>query len=218
MPELRRSTLLFSQDQIAESLYLVESGLVKLTRTSPAGGRIILAIRGAGDLLGEETLGGDSEQYTSEAEVISGATVYRIPKADLHRLVTKHPELANALLSYLIANRNGLAEKVEMLCLHDVEYRVLHYVGKLCSVVSKGVDGAGYQIPITQLELADLIGATRETTSTVLNQLERRGLLHLSRRMLTIDSLEGIKGALQQVHEAPAPPREESALLGSAPA
>jgi CRP/FNR family transcriptional regulator len=57
------------------------------------------------------------------------------------------------------------------------------------------VDGEGYQIPITQLELADLIGATRETTSTTLNQLERRGLLKLSRRMLTIPSESSLREA-----------------------
>lgn len=200
MPDLRRSTILFSQGQVAESLYMVESGLVKLTRTSSTGGRIILGIRGGGELLGEECLSAGNEPYSGEAEVISGATVYRVPKSALHRHVEKSPELAAALLSYLIGSRNGFAEKVEMLCLHDVEYRVLHYVSKLCKVVSKGAEVSGYQIPITQLELADLIGATRETTSTVLNQLERRGLVHLSRRMLTINSLDAVEGALKQAN------------------
>ena len=48
---------------------------------------------------------------------------------------------------------------------------------------------------MTQLELADLIGATRETTSTTLNQLERRGLLKLSRRLLTVPSAEELRSA-----------------------
>jgi len=56
-------------------------------------------------------------------------------------------------------------------------------------------NGDGYQIPITQLELADLIGATRETTSTTLNQLERRGLLKLSRRLLTVPSPRELRNA-----------------------
>jgi CRP/FNR family transcriptional regulator len=57
-------------------------------------------------------------------------------------------------------------------------------------------DGDGsYQLPITQLELADLIGATRETTSTTLNQLERRGLVKLSRRLLTIPSPPTLRNA-----------------------
>ncbi len=76
-----------------------------------------------------------------------------------------------------------------------MEYRILHYLGELSRLVKPLVDGEGHQIPITQLELADLIGATRETTSTTLNQLERRGLVKLSRRMLTVPSPSALQGA-----------------------
>ena len=77
---------------------------------------------------------------------------------------------------------------MELLCLHDVEYRILHYLAELSKLVKPLENGEGYPLPITQLELADLIGATREPTSTTLNQLERRWLLKLSRRLLTISS------------------------------
>ena len=203
LPELKRSTVLFKQGQPADSLYFLESGLVKLTRKNTAEGRIILMIRGRGELLGEESLGRENELLTSEAEVISAASAYRIPKLALYRLVSTQPELCSEMLAYLVDNRNTLAEKVELLCLHDVEYRILHYVGKLCTIASDPAPGADYQIPVTQLELADLIGATRETTSTVLNQLERRGLLKLSRRMISIGSLEALRHGLNRVTEIP---------------
>ena len=95
---------------------------------------------------------------------------------------------ANLLIDFLLKRRQTLAEKVELLCLHDVEYRILFYLAELSSLVRPATDATGYQVPITQSELADLIGATRETTSTTLNQLEKRGLLKLSRRLLTIPS------------------------------
>lgn len=200
-PELRRSTVLFSQGDHAQTVYFIESGLIKLTRTNKAGGRIIIAIRGAGDLVGEEALGEEATTFSSEAEVISTASLHQLPQLLLQKLVTENTDLVVPLMQYLIKTRNESVEKVELLCLHDVEYRVLFYLARLCTVVSKGIDGIGYQIPITQLELADLIGATRETTSTVLNQLERRGLVHLSRRMLTVPSTSSIEGALDNIHE-----------------
>ena len=89
-----------------------------------------------------------------------------------------------------------------MLCLHDVEYRILHYLAELSSLMKPVENGEGYQVPITQLELADLIGATRETTSTTLNQLERRGLLKLSRRMLTIPSPDTLRSAAVAKHSS----------------
>jgi CRP/FNR family transcriptional regulator len=109
--------------------------------------------------------------------------------------MTTNPEVGGALVSYVLERKLGFAYKVELLCLHDVEYRILYYLAELSELVKPLDDGSGYQLPITQLELADLIGATRETTSTTLNQLERRGLLKLSRRLLTIASPVRLRSA-----------------------
>ena len=185
---LRRAAPLFSQGQVADTAYFIEDGLVKLTRTSAAGGRIIVSICGPGHLLGEEVLSENGRTYHTEAEVLSPATLYRIPREALKRMIASNSELALAVISHLLEHKLDLAEKVELLCLHDVEYRILHYLAELSKLVKPLDNGEGYPLPITQLELADLIGATRETTSTTLNQLERRGLLKLSRRLLTISS------------------------------
>lgn len=185
---LRRSTAIFSQDQAADSAYYVEDGLVKLTRTNGSGGRIILALCGSGHIIGEEVLAEGSQAYYTEAEVLTQANLYRIPREALLRVFTVSPEACSAMLDYVLQRKLGLARKVELLCLHDVEYRILYYLAELSNLVKPSEDGEGYQVPITQLELADLIGATRETTSTTLNQLERRGLIKLSRRLLTIPS------------------------------
>ena len=195
LSSLRRSTSLFSQDQAADSVYLIEEGLVKLTRMNQRGNRIILTIRGPNELAGEEALAESEPKYYTEAEVLTPATIFRIPRGLLNRALLSNPELTGAVVTYLVERRLALAEKVELLCLHDVEYRILHYLAELSALVRPLPDGEGYQIPITQLELADLIGATRETTSTTLNQLERRGLVKLSRRMLTIPSPPAVRGA-----------------------
>lgn len=210
LSSLRRATALFSQNQAADSVYLIDEGLVKMTRTNNSGGRIILNVRGAGQLVGEEALADGRPAYYAEAEVLTPATLFRIPREVFSQALTQSAELASALVSYLVERRLALAEKVELLCLHDVEFRILHYLAELSSLVTPGADGEGHQIPITQLELADLIGATRETTSTTLNQLERRGLVRLSRRMLTVPSPVALQGA------AGARVAQESAMGGIA--
>lgn len=195
LASLRRSTSLFTQGQAADAIFFIEDGLVKLTRTNDHGGHIILSICGPGHLIGEEALSTDTNTYYSEAEVLSTSNIYRIPRETLTQAIVNNPELSNALVSYLLHRKLALAMKVELLCLHDVEYRILHYLAELSALVKPLEDGDGYQVPITQLELADLIGATRETTSTTLNQLERRGLVKLSRRLLTIPSPVTLRNA-----------------------
>ncbi|MBV9268548.1 MAG: Crp/Fnr family transcriptional regulator [Acidobacteriaceae bacterium] len=192
---LRRSTSLFSQGQVADALYIIEDGLVKLTRTSESQSRIILMICGAGFVIGEEALAADSQTYYAEAEVLAPAAALRVPRETLTRVLASTPELAEAMTAAVVRQKRALAEKIELLCLHDVEYRILHYLADLASLVKPGGDSEPYQLPITQLELADLVGATRETTSTTLNQLERRGLVQLSRRLLTIPSPASLRAA-----------------------
>jgi CRP/FNR family cyclic AMP-dependent transcriptional regulator len=192
---LRRTTSLFSQGQAASSVFVIEEGLVKLTRSNGAGGRIILAIMGPGHVIGEESLEENSPAYYAEAEVLTNATIIRTPLETLKRALSSSPELQTALVAAIVDQKRVFAEKIELLCLHDVEFRILHYLAELATLVKPTSEGEGHQLPITQLELADLIGATRETTSTTLNQLERRGLVKLSRRLLTITSPSNLRTA-----------------------
>ena len=192
---LQRSSSLYAQSQSADAVFLIDEGLIKLTRANETGDKIILAICGPGQLIGEEALSQDPQTYYTEAVAITSAAVQRIPRSPLLQAIGSHNELGSALVTYLLTRKLDLAEKVELLCLHDVEYRILHYLVQLSSLLPQPANGDGYQIPITQLELADLIGATRETTSTTLNQLERRGLLKLSRRLLTVPSPEQLRNA-----------------------
>lgn len=192
---VRRSTSLYAQGQSADSLYFIEDGLIKLTRTNNTGSRIILSICGPAHLVGEESLSEEPLAYYTEAEALTTATVFCIPREVARRAAFSGSDLGSALTGYLLQRKLALAEKVELLCLHDVEYRILHYLAELSALVKPQEDGEGYQLPITQLELADLIGATRETTSTTLNQLERRGLVRLSRRLLTVPSPPTLRDA-----------------------
>ena len=71
---LPRCAAIYSQAQDADALYLVEDGLVKLTRAGESGGKIILAMCGPGQLVGEEALSEEAQPYYSEAVAITVAT------------------------------------------------------------------------------------------------------------------------------------------------
>jgi CRP-like cAMP-binding protein len=187
LSNLRRSTALFSPSEFADSLFFIEDGLVKLTKTTPEGGRIIQAVYGPNDIFGEESMSSDSMRYQAEAEVLTTSAVVKVPAATVQELMTAHPHLSLEFVRYLLKTKAGFAHQVELHCLYDVEYRIIYYLEQLAKLVRPAEDGSvGRSLPITQLELADLVGATRETTSTTLNALERRGLVKLSRRLLTV--------------------------------
>ncbi len=181
----RRGTL-FAQGDEADALYFLEDGLVKLTRTNVSGGRLILSLYGPNDLLGEESFLGKGSQYYAEAESLTACTIHKIPWPALQRQIGVQASLGEELLKHMLASRLSFARKMEVLCLHDVETRIVFYLAELAKLVQSSPEDKGHALPITQLELADLVGATRETISTALNQLERKGFVKLSRRLLTI--------------------------------
>ena len=80
-----------------------------------------------------------------------------------------------------------------------MEYRIRTTSASLPLSVGSRNDGLQeYSIPLSQSELASLIGATRETTSTTLNALARRGLVRLGRRLLVISSMDHVRNAVLQ--------------------
>ncbi len=193
----RRFATIYSEGGPSDTIYLLESGLVKIYKRGPDNKEIILQIVGAGELFGEQALG-QEQTRTISAEVLQEGVIYVIPRDLFLRVCEKRPELWRELTGLLTARKRELEKKIELLCLHDVEYRILYYMAELAKTFGAKSNASEYSIPLSQGELASLIGATRETTSTTLNALARRGIIRLGRRQLIVPSVEGILTAADQ--------------------
>ena len=193
----RRFATVYAENGPADTLYFLESGLVKIYKRGPDNKEIILQIVGAGELFGEQALGTEHTRMIS-AEVLQEGVIYVIPRDLFLRACEKRPELWREISGLLTARKRELEKKIELLCLHDVEYRILYYMAELAKTFGAKSNASEYSIPLSQGELASLIGATRETTSTTLNALARRGIIRLGRRQLIVPSVEGIQAAADQ--------------------
>ncbi len=194
----RRFASLFSDSSPCDSLYFLDSGLVKLFKRGEDGKEIILRIVAPGELFGEQALSGEETRdvRNASAEVLQEGVIHVIPRTAFLSWCETRPHVWRLLAETLTARQRELDKKVELLCLHDVEYRILYYLGELAALVGSRNDGPQeYSIPLSQSELASLIGATRETTSTTLNSLARRGLVRLGRRLLVISSMDHVRSA-----------------------
>jgi len=194
----RRFATVFSEGSPADTIFFVESGLVKTYKRGAEQKEIILQIVGPGEVFGEQALGSESSRSVA-AEVLHEGSIYVIPRDLFVRTCERRPDLWREISALLTARKKQLEKKIELLCLHDVEYRILYYAAELARSFGSKVNGSSeYTIPLSQGELAALIGATRETTSTTLNVLARRGLLRLGRRQLIVPSIDGVLAAADQ--------------------
>jgi CRP/FNR family transcriptional regulator, cyclic AMP receptor protein len=197
----RRFATVYSEGSPLDSLFFLESGLVKILKRGDDNKEIILQIVSPGELFGEQALGTEVARSMA-AEVLQEGVIYVIPRDLFVRVCDDHPELWREMSALLTARKRQLEKKIELLCLRDVEYRILYYMADLAKTFGAKSSGAEYSIPLSQGELASLIGATRETTSTTLNALARRGVIRLGRRQLIVPSIDGVLEAANQRSQA----------------
>ena len=190
----RRFATIFSEGSPADSIFYVESGLVKLFKRGEESKEIIIDIVSSGALFGEQALSAETTRNVA-AEVLQEGAIYMIPRDLFVRFCDDHPQLWRQVAEFLVMHKRRLERKIELLCLQDVEYRILYYLAELAGTVGSRLNNQESSIPLSQGELASLIGATRETTSTTLNALARRSLIRLGRRKLIVISLDEVRSA-----------------------
>jgi CRP/FNR family transcriptional regulator len=190
----RRAAAIFSVGTPANHVYFLDSGLVKIEKTTDSDKEILLGVVAAGELFGEQGLLGDSV-FTASAKVLESGVAYSIPTDVFQRFCDRRPDVWRLLLQHFLGRKDELERKIEHLCHSDVKQRLVYYLEDLARL-NPSHDPGGTVIHISQNELASLVGATRETTSTTLNALARQGLIALGHRLVMIPSLENLRDAV----------------------
>jgi CRP-like cAMP-binding protein len=163
------------------SLYLIQTGLVGLERTQN-GASILLRILGPGAIVGCEMLFGDPAPLW-KAIALQPIKALAIPAEEFLDWYGACPAHQRAILAYLMGERAAMERKVEHLCLSSVRDRILYYLSEVMEIA--GEPGSSL-LWLSQYDLARYIGATRESTSTILNALAREGLLSLGHRQIVL--------------------------------
>jgi CRP-like cAMP-binding protein len=181
-------------------VYFLDSGLVKIERTGEGNREILLSVVAAGEIFGEQAITGDGV-FNASARVLESGIAYSIPTDVFQRLCERRPDVWRLVVQHCLNRKDDLERKIEHLCHSDVRERLIYYLQDLARL-NPTHDPTGSVIHISQNELASLVGATRETTSTTLNALARQGLIALGHRLVMIPSLDLLREAGDGVRSA----------------
>jgi CRP/FNR family cyclic AMP-dependent transcriptional regulator len=189
----RRAAAIYSTGTPANHVYFLDSGLVKIERTGEGNREILLSVVSAGEIFGEQAITGEGV-FSASARVLESGIAYSIPTDVFQRLCERRPDVWRLVVQHCLNRKDDLERKIEHLCHSDVRERLIFYLQDLARL-SPTHDPSGSVIHISQNELASLVGATRETTSTTLNALARQGLIALGHRLVMIPSLDTLREA-----------------------
>ncbi len=177
--ELRRGDVLFQEGDQPEDLYIMVSGRVAISNRSPDGRESVVALMEPGDLFGEMPLF-DSHGRSAGARALEPSSVVVVPYAPVRRLYEENPELLWRVVDMLTGRlRNmdvALADSVFLDVTGRTAKRLLELAG----------NDDHFELPITQEELAGMVGASRERVNKAIASFIKLGWLDQRERTYVI--------------------------------
>jgi CRP-like cAMP-binding protein len=183
--KLRRGEWVFVHGDPADSIYILQKGRMKITALSEDGHEVVHEIVGPGEIFGHlSTILGIPR--TTSAQTLEPSLLCEIRQKDFESLLTAYPELSLQLLKSVgLRLKRAEAQLLNVIC-HDVSTRVREALIDLVACESGKQTDQPVRIKITQQDLANLIGASRQKTWQVLKQLEDSSVLQLMYRSILV--------------------------------
>jgi CRP/FNR family cyclic AMP-dependent transcriptional regulator len=187
--ELARGERLFDEGDVGDRLYVVLDGKIKLTRTSADGRENLISLVGPGEMFGELSLF-DPRPRTMSASAVTDVRLAALAHEDLRSWLSGHPDVALHLLAALARRLRRTNEVMSDLVFTDVPGRVAKALLDLAARFGiQQDDGLQVNHDLTQEELAQLVGASRETVNKALADFVARGWIQLHpKSVLLIDT------------------------------
>ena len=188
MLTLRRGQQIFTQGEPGDHVYCLASGRVKISRFCPEGKELIVDIIMPGEIFGE-ILGGRETVQDTVAEAMEDVLLCLIPRSRFEQLLRVHPELSFRLIELIGFRLRWIESRIADLVCKGVQARLatilLHLTREHGTRDSRGIL---LRLPITQHQLAGLIGASRGVVNQTLGDFRRKGLIATEgRRIIIID-------------------------------
>jgi CRP/FNR family transcriptional regulator, cyclic AMP receptor protein len=190
----RRGETVFHVGDPGDALFIVVSGSIKITLPADTGDEAILATLRPGDFFGELALL-DGAPRSATAIAIEATEMYMLPRDRFRELIASEPVMRDTVLATLAAEVRRLTHHVEELHFLDITGRLASRLARLAgeSGATRLADGAiRLAGPLTQGDLAAMIGCTRQSVNKLLGLFTDDGLIRLERDRIVILDLDGL--------------------------
>ena len=193
MITLPRGRAVFNEGEPGDSLYIVMAGKIKLSRRAPDGRENVLAVMGPSDQFGELSVF-DPGPRTATATAVTDVRLARMAQSLVRPWIEAHPEIGEQLLRVLARRLRRTNDSVADLIFTDVPGRVAKALLDLSNRFGRPAeDGILVAHDLTQEELAQLVGASRETVNKALADFAGRGWIKLEARAVVLLDVERLK-------------------------
>ena len=190
----KRDSFIYFPEDRADHIYMIAQGRVKIGRYLDDGKEVISAILTNGEIFGELALAGEDTRKDFAQVMDENTTICPLGLEDLKALMYDNKELSFKMLKLVGLRLMKLERKLESLIFKDARTRVIEFLKDTASWKGKKV-GFETMIPtkLTHKDIAALTGTSRQTVTTILNELKAKNLINFDRRKILIRDLANLK-------------------------
>ena len=188
-----RGEFIYIAGERADFVYILKRGRVKLSVVAETGKEIAIDIIQPGEIFGEFALV-DESMRSNMTQALDDVLMWVFSKHDFTKLLTTQPQLALSYIKLVGDRRRRMEKKLSDITSKAVSARICELLHELSTMSNDvGTVPSDYLVPLTHQDVASLIGAARQTTTTVLNDLERRGIIQLGRGWIRVKCLKQLQ-------------------------
>lgn len=176
----------FAEDDACAGMYVIESGHIRIFKSSPGGREQVLSIDGPGSSIAELPVF-DGGSYPASGVAIDEVTVLFVSKQDFQALCLAHPEVALKVLRVVGARLRRLVGIIEELSFTTVRHRLASFILRTAQKEGKRTgEGLEVTLNVSNQELASQIGTVRELVSRNLSRLQAEGIIKIDGRNVIV--------------------------------
>lgn len=174
---VRKKDFVYAAGDVADTVYVVLEGRIKITRLTEDGRELTLDILEPGDIFGELALAGEEERETT-AEALEDSTLCSMKREKFLDFASKNPVLTLSVTKWIGGRLRKIENRLETLVFQDVRSRIMALMEDLAARYGRPAErGTVITLRLSHQEIASLVGSTRETVTAEINRLKREGRL-----------------------------------------
>jgi CRP-like cAMP-binding protein len=187
----KKDQFIYFPEEAANDIFMIVTGRVKIGHYLEDGKEVITAILSTGEIFGELALAGEEKRRDFAQAMDENTTICPLSITELKALMKDNKELSFSLLKLVGLRLMKVERKLELLVFRDARTRVVEFLKDAASWKGKKV-GFETMIPtrLTHKDIAALTGTSRQTVTTILNDLKEKNLINFDRKKILIRDLE----------------------------
>ena len=185
----KKNDYVYFESDAAKKVYLIEKGKIKIGYYTEDGTEVVNAILSKGELFGEKAILGEETRREFAQSIDNSTSICPISVDIMHDLMRDNKTFSLKIYKFLGFRIKKLERRLQLLLFKDIKTRLLEFLNELCEEYGHDCEKTGDKViehPYTQKDIASLIGTSRPTLNSIMNELKEAKVINFNRKEIRI--------------------------------